>query len=100
MNERMVTGSTMKLVPALLVLSLLIAKGVGMGHRCARPVPENCINNPRLRVIKNNEVYRLGLCINGNCLPASPEEWIECGKVCEMCRSLPGSPGKMIFNSV
>lgn len=84
----------MKLI-ALAMLSSLIAMGDAMAHTCARPVPESCRNNPRIRITKNDMHYNLALCSNRpDCLPRSPEEWFECKDVCEVCRSLPGQPGK------
>lgn len=79
------------------MLSSLIAEGLAMGHSCARPVPENCRNNPRITVVKTNMHYRLSLCSNNpNCLPSRPEEWLECSDVCEVCRSLTGSQGRSL----
>ena len=65
-----------------------------MGHNCKEPVPENCRNNPRISLSKNDMHYSLSLCSNDQCLPAHHQEWIECSDVCEMCRSLLGPDSK------
>ena len=66
-----------------------------MGHNCREPIPENCRNNPRIGLTKNDMHYSLSLCSGGKCLPSNHHEWIECSDVCEMCRSILGPNGRI-----
>ena len=90
----------MKFIIAVLNLLCLIVQGLGMGHNCKLPVPENCLNHPNIALSKNDMHYRLSLCSEGSCLPANHQEWIECSDVCEMCRTLPGSSTYELYNTV
>ena len=46
---------------------------------CRGSVPEDCINNPRVRLLKEKN-YNLQLCHNGQCIPSeiSDGEWLKC----------------------
>ena len=83
-------------VIALLMLLSLIAEELAMP--CSRLAqPENCINHPRIRVTKTSSHYRLSLCSNNpDCLPSRNQdsEWFECKDLCDVCRSLPGTPSR------
>ena len=73
-------------------------------YQCRR-LPEivglnNCINNPRVRITKDVDNYKLALCANSTCIPTGYEDWIKCKNVCPVCRSLPGPHGKYDGNYI
>ena len=62
------------------LLLLLLGKPVSVQWTgCDRPMPENCINNPRTRLSKEKN-YNLQLCHNGQCIPSeiSDGKWLIC----------------------
>ena len=84
-----------KLVQFLWLSSTILA--MGRDYQCQRldGVQQNCINNPRIRMTKNMNNYRLELCSNiSSCTPTDNVAWIKCRDVCTICRSLPGQHGK------
>ena len=75
------------------LLLLLVVVEVVRSHQCMRPVPSNCVNNPRIMLhkINNNQTYQLWLRSNHNrFLPAAGVNvyWINCSEVCDVCRML------------
>ena len=83
---------------SLLLVSMAV-KGMAMGYDCERDVPPNCVNNPRINVLKDSNDYRVTLCSDNQCIPENPDgmsNWIECQDVCDACRLLPGQNGKIM----
>ena len=79
----------------LTIISWLIARELAVGEDYQMTeVPENCINNPAIRVSKTVNHYRLKLCSNNHCIPTDFRNWIRCRDVCEVCQSLSGQSGK------
>ena len=53
----------------------------------------NCAHdNPRVRIIKDDDHYKLTLCSNNKCIGDDELDWrISCNDVCDICKSLLGS---------
>ena len=87
-----------KVLMSLLLVSMAV-KGMAMGYDCERDAPPNCVNNPRINVLKDSNDYRVTLCSDNQCIPENPNgmsNWIECQDVCDACRLLPGQNGKIM----
>ena len=82
----------------LWLVSMVLAKD----YQC-RLLPEsesvglnNCTNNPRVRITKDVDDYKLALCSNSStCIPTGYDTWIKCKNVCPVCQSLLGQHGKL-----
>ena len=67
------------IVLLLLLLGKPVMEWVTAG--CERPIPENCIDNPRIRLSKNCCSYKLQLCDNNQCIPSDIDDakkWLKC----------------------
>ena len=83
------------MIKLTIILSLIARElVVGEDYRCRSEVPQNCMNNPVIRVSKTTNDYKLKLCSNNNCIPTNFKNLINCRDVCEVCGSLPGQNGK------
>ena len=81
----------------VLHLLWLVSMVLATDHECQR-LPEsvglnNCIDNPRVRITKDVNNYKLALCVNSTCIPTGYETWIKCDNVHSICQSLPGQHG-------
>ena len=84
------------------VLHLLwLVSMVAADYQCRESVqPNNCINNPRIRITKDVDNYRLALCANSTCISTGDGDWIKCKNVCPICQLLPGQHGKYDGNRI
>ena len=80
---------------ALLLLCLTMEEVVGPPYKCQRPVPSNCMDNPRIRISKSNHKYQLRLCSNSQCISDAEDNnmWIKCSDICEVCPLLLSESG-------
>lgn len=102
LSQKMVANSP---VAQLFLILFLIVKLTEQSHngsddaedyRCILSVPENCQDNPRIRVSKADNKYQLQLCSIDGCTNDTERidrnlNWISCKDICDACQSLLGS---------
>ena len=100
-NDQSVTYSidleNMKGVESIaILLSLFLAELQAMGYQCNENIISNCINNPRITVVKSQRSYKVTLhantqqCYNNFCIMGVHEEETEfmCKNICNSCQLL------------
>lgn len=55
--------------------------------------PVNCLDNPRIRVKKESEIYELRLCFDDQC-SEDISFYFRCQEICEACKTLTPTNGK------
>ena len=71
-----------------LVLVLIWATAAEAQEDCSQSIPESCMSNTNIQIVRRTNHYDLQLCSNRRCIPGVEERWIRCNRMCEACQSM------------